>query len=1810
VKRSFTRGARVGHCRPFGIERLELRTLLSAGSWGEIELGPQTGFNDQPYVEIEMFDGLTGLGPYGSGYGIYPYNYLLLDTGANSILIVSDAAADLEANGYQTEGTYHEQGVAGYTEFDVSAPYRFDVKGSDGVVHTLPQTADQVRILSDPDVHLAGARASVGGIPGLVGMAGMTGYVTSFDLTGWLGASDLFDMTPMGVTFASGPDALPDGAGHRYSMPIDNRVQFDPADGLPPGSPPDAPLPVWADIPFMTAAVAHRGVEELGDFLIDTGAQMSMISQAMAFALGLDANGDGDLLDDAIYTLPIGGIGGTVEVPVLLVEEFRLPTEQGVDLVWRAPDPPRVATVTPSNGSIEVAEGGGADTYQIVLAAQPSSNVTITLTSLDGQLLAVDDANPANDFLVFTGSNWDVPQTVRVTAVDDDSVEQSHSGVISHMISSSDLDFDGAVIENVTVAITDNDVSGPGVVVAPSTIQVSESGATDTYEIVLTDAPTADVTITFVSPDSQLGAFDAAATDNDFITFTPANWNTPQTVIVAAVDDDFIEGTHEATIVHQVTSADARYSGIAVGSVTAIIEDNDNGLGLLALDIAPGIDGILGVDLLTSGVDLTIDWVTFEIEIYGEPYFHRIHLDFRDWESGTGTIYFDLNPAIDEIRSIDVDQTPPTVTLIAPDRVLGPSPLVTVQVADDHPIPDGTPVALDVDLNGDGDFDDAGESGHTTASLTAGEATFAIAPGLAHGSYALRARASDVAGNEGTSALHAIEVVSATIVDNGHTGFTIEQGAGNNGWATHSGLGFGSDFAWTLAAPAGAEPDVATWTFDVTPGSYRVDTTWLASANLADDAPYRVYDGSTLLGTVRVDQRAAPDDFADPEYGGTWKNLGEFYVAGDTLVVTLSDDVAPGWKYLRADAVRVERVHGVHVIESDRSTEVAEEGQTEDGYQVVLSSRPAADVVVTITADRQVRVWDAAAGEWTSATTKTFTPASWDVPQTVMVKAVDDRAPEATVHTGTIAHALSSADAAFNGVAVRDVTVHVADNDVKIIDDDGSGTTELGFSKSAGSGNDGWTGYDHPGRGFYYGDDCLLTQPRPAGAEADVATYTFTVVPGTYQVAATWRPFLNLATDVPYRVYDDTTLLGEVRIDQRDTSPGDFTDAGRAWQRLGEFAITSGKLVVTISDDVARGWRFVQADAVRIESVLVPVTESAGSTEVAEEGATSDTYELVLAQAPTHDVVITVAADSDDQVTVSPATLTFTPANWHVPQTVTVTAIDDPWVEPRVHATTITHAAASADPVYDGISVRDVLVTIADNDVKVIDDADPTGFSTTTGAGNAGFASANHPDAYLGNCHLSANKPSGAEPDVATWIFAVPAGTYEVAATWLPFINRAKDAPYEIWDGDTLVASIAIDQTRAPDDFGDTLGYGGAWERLGTFAIASGTLVVKLSDNVPYWSYVVADAIRVERVLVEIIETDGDTAVAEEGQTEDTYDVVLARAPTADVTITVVPDGQVEVWDAATGQWSGQTTLTFTPANWDAPQTVTIRAVDDASGEGLFHTGTIGHTAASADPIYAGPAGQGLYVRDVQVTITDNDAQVIDDGDLGFTTVKWDDGWTVHNVGFWGDLRLSARRSPTKPADVAVWTFPVIPGTYQVATTWVAYINRATDAPYEIWDDTVGLLAKVLVDQTQAPDDFVDPEYGWSWEILGEYTITSGTLVVKLSDDFTTNSWVCADAVRIEQVDPPGPAPLAALLDDEPASPEFTTSAANGSFYDLLFDAAFGDGGTLKTASRPAQPLPAHDFISIEPPGPTASVEEEESAIDSVLSAPGDWMDI
>ena len=75
---------------------------------------------------------------------------------------------------------------------------------------------------------------------------------------------------------------------------------------------------------------------------------------------------------------------------------------------------------------------------------------------------------------------------------------------------------------------------------------------------------------------------------------------------------------------------------------------------------------------------------------------------------------------------------------------------------------------------------------------------------------------------------------------------------------------------------------------------------------------------------------------------------------------------------------------------------------------------------------------------------------------------------------------------------------------------------------------------------------------------------------------------------------------------------------------------------------------------------------------------------------------VTVAITPESQVTVSIPTLTFTPANWNVAQTVSVKAVDDAVVEGN-HLSPISHATTSTDTLYNNL-VAPLTVNISDND--------------------------------------------------------------------------------------------------------------------------------------------------------------------------------------------------------------------------------------------------------------------------------------------------------------------------------------------------------------------------------------------------------------------------------------------------------------------------------------------------------------------------------
>ena len=111
---------------------------------------------------------------------------------------------------------------------------------------------------------------------------------------------------------------------------------------------------------------------------------------------------------------------------------------------------------------------------------------------------------------------------------------------------------------------------------------------------------------------------------------------------------------------------------------------------------------------------------------------------------------------------------------------------------------------------------------------------------------------------------------------------------------------------------------------------------------------------------------------------------------------------------------------------------------------------------------------------------------------------------------------------------------------------------------------------------------------------------------------------------------------------------------------------TTYETTVSITDDDTAG---------------VNISES--SLEI-EEGASAG-YTVVLTSEPVGDVTVTMEGAAGTDLSLGNAILTFTPLDWSIPQTVTVTADhdDDAVAEPVV---TITHTPSSAaDANYEGL---------------------------------------------------------------------------------------------------------------------------------------------------------------------------------------------------------------------------------------------------------------------------------------------------------------------------------------------------------------------------------------------------------------------------------------------------------------------------------------------------------------------------------------------
>jgi hypothetical protein len=224
-------------------------------------------------------------------------------------------------------------------------------------------------------------------------------------------------------------------------------------------------------------------------------------------------------------------------------------------------------TVSESSGSTVVAEGGGADTFDVVLDAQPESDVILTVSSLIEADVTVDKAT-----LTFTTGNWDTGQTVTVTGVDDD-FDRDDATTVTVAVDDDNSDdaFDGLADQDVAVSCTDDDTAGFTITESDGTTSVAESAGTDTFDVVLDAQPESDVVLTIASSDT-----DEVTVGFATLTFAPGAWDSAQTVTVTGVDDDF--DRDDATTVSLSVAEDSlddAFDALADQDVSVTCTDDD-----------------------------------------------------------------------------------------------------------------------------------------------------------------------------------------------------------------------------------------------------------------------------------------------------------------------------------------------------------------------------------------------------------------------------------------------------------------------------------------------------------------------------------------------------------------------------------------------------------------------------------------------------------------------------------------------------------------------------------------------------------------------------------------------------------------------------------------------------------------------------------------------------------------------------------------------------------------------------------------------------------------------------------------------------------------------------------------------------------------------------------------------------------------------------------------------------------------------------------------------------------------------------------
>ena len=1037
-----------------------------------------------------------------------------------------------------------------------------------------------------------------------------------------------------------------------------------------------------------------------------------------------------------------------------------------------------ISPVQGPESSLTTSEDGTTATFRVRLNSRPrardannnplnTGTVVVTFRSNrtdEGTVSTSTSATSSPPSLTFTQDNFDTDQLVTVTGLNDDLEDGNQPFRILTLIDTNDSrvttpqtnDPNYAGIDPVDVRVTNLDNDGVGVSVTPTALVINE-GSTGTFAVRLNKAPANDVFISYRSNNTAV-----ATVGGSRLTFTPANFATPQTIMVLAVDNKLSSVNAPATIVLDAAiSQDMSYNGVDPTDVAVTSVDNDiagitvtpvSGLTTteagrtatfsVTLDTQPSADVTIAISSNDTGEGTVAPaTLTFTLADFDQPNAHLVTVTGVNDLIDDGDVLYSIvtapaqstDPAYNNFNASDVLVTntdddsvgvivTPTTSLQTTEA--GGTATFTVRLGSQPTSNVSVSIASS----------DTGEGTVSTPALTFTPVNYATPQIVTvtgvndqdiDGDIAFTITTGDAQSTDTQYNGLAVADVQVKNADNDAFGIVVEPASG----LRTSENGATATFTVALTAPPqGTDPvTIPLSSSDTSEGT--VDKTSLTFTRANFDTPQTV----TVTGVA--------DDLADSDQ--TYLIVTGVTQSADT---NFNNKNVPDVSLVNTNI----DVAGVTVV--GPTPAFTSEGGDTATFTVRLATRPEGPVDVKLTNSNP------AEGRL-SKTTLQFIPATFDDPQTVTVTGFDDNVGDGNV-TYTISGTTVSGSAAYQNVRMPNVVLINRDNEnigVTVTPVNGLRTTEAGgtatFTVRLNS---------RPTRNV----TMSLASSDPTEGTVSPASITFT--PDNAQTA---RPVTVTGVD---DAADDGDVLYSIVT-------GNTQSDGAAFNNL-----NAPDVAVTNTDDDAAS--------------IIVVGPPAG-LRTTEAGGTA-TFTVRLSSQPAASVTIPMRSSNPAEARISPTSLTFTPANFGTERTVTVTGIDENVDDGDQAYTIITEPAQSDAPLYRGRNAVDVPGINIDNDESGFTLSRTSGLQTTEAGGTATFTIRlkSRPVTNV-TIPLSSNRPTEGRPNVASLVFTPNNFGVPQTVTVTGIDDNVNDGPqnYTIVTGNSMSDSINYRNKVVPD---------------------------------------------------------------------------------------------------------------------------------------------------------------------------------------------------------------------------------------------------------------------------------------------------------------------------------------------------------------------------------------------------------------------------